>query len=1254
MAKLYPPIIESTISACYKENGMVKFTIPFSMNRAVSETQIGGFELKIKTVQTGAHLYTISTFNPADYKMTTNESYVIFYLNDSEQKLKIGQYYKIQLAYIEVDSAKKNDETRKYENGLITLEQYNSNLLSFSAVGYYSDTSVIKYTTKPKIYINDFSASIINNYTHNFTGYYDQTGGDTTERVYSYCFNIYDKNKNLYYTSGDCLHNSSLDNNIEITTDNFVLLRDLMFYEIYYVQYNVITTNKISLSSPLYRIIQRTTINPEIKANLEVSLNFNNGYIDVNLTPIKNDFVKRALEICVNREDYKWLNNIEDIQKEGFTLEEATLLYINKDKIDQNLTIDKYYFCSGSYVISRADEDSNFSNWEEICRFKLNNEIPDRLLFRDFNICQGKRYLYSLQQYNDNNLYSERLYSNYIMADFEDSFLYDGDIQLKIRYNPKMTKFTNTVLESKQDTLGGQFPFIFRNGYVDYREFPISGLISYLSDEEYLFISREELDILDQPHRHFTNSQDQNKINESKQRIDQMQDNLSKDITRERIFKTKVLEWLNNGKPKLFRSPTEGNFIVRLMKISLAPENKLGRMLHTFSATAYEIAEYNFQNLFALNILKEPKEIALKEFNSRTIELSKYRPGQLLNILDNTSVLIESLHFEDMFFGDTILITYHDNTQETIQIGLTGNYIIKQVVPIKNISVLPRYRPVKYVDSENIKNYYIQDNNGNYRKVFDKETYNQNTIYYEISNNPLKGTLTYNYFATLANDFSLIKNVVYNPTVFQQFIGKYDNIFNEIMDYKTEVVDLYAIKIEKRPIDRIFIASENSTDEYFYGLPHSESLPMVELEYPVGLRPYAPGRYFIYDSIKGKYVKEKSDAHYSKDVEYFLKGDYRRCRQQTKVGLSVFSLGDFYIKVGENNYILAEKFDPTEIYFLKYYDEETNVTTYNEVRYVCESEAYRYEPGKFYIIVDKINSLDKNIFTIALGEFDPKRDYYRLDTTANNYVPAYVTINDSYVYKSGSYYIRIENIKENSEKNIRYYPASSTEFNMRIAKLAMENGRYIEDAEYAADYNGETLKYYKMKPILPHIIHEVGYQSDLTNSDNQLTEILNAEKNLQFTRYLNFNRIHFKDFYNQETYDTYEPWVIINEDQFNVNETIVLDRNQLSNLSIYKIATGNGVSVELIYQTRTLEYNKERNWIEHELYEKAIDEYKNIQEGLSTKVDGKYVWDLSNPSTIPSDIYFNIDNNVYIKSIKTLYDTLIQRINSELNSKEDN
>jgi len=38
--------------------------------------------------------------------------------------------------------------------------------------------------------------------------------------------------------------------------------------------------------------------------------------------------------------------------------------------------------------------------------------------------------------------------------------------------------------------MGSQFPFFFRNGYVEYKEFPISGLISYLSDENEYFMNR--------------------------------------------------------------------------------------------------------------------------------------------------------------------------------------------------------------------------------------------------------------------------------------------------------------------------------------------------------------------------------------------------------------------------------------------------------------------------------------------------------------------------------------------------------------------------------------------------------------------------------------------------------------------------------------------------------------------------------------------------------------------------------------------
>jgi len=54
MAKLYPPIISGTLPAFYLEESnmdrMIKITVPFTMNHAVSPTQIKGFALRIKTV----------------------------------------------------------------------------------------------------------------------------------------------------------------------------------------------------------------------------------------------------------------------------------------------------------------------------------------------------------------------------------------------------------------------------------------------------------------------------------------------------------------------------------------------------------------------------------------------------------------------------------------------------------------------------------------------------------------------------------------------------------------------------------------------------------------------------------------------------------------------------------------------------------------------------------------------------------------------------------------------------------------------------------------------------------------------------------------------------------------------------------------------------------------------------------------------------------------------------------------------------
>jgi hypothetical protein len=138
--------------------------------------------------------------------------------------------------------------------------------------------------------------------------------------------------------------------------------------------------------------------------------------------------------------------------------------------------------------------------------------------------------------------------------------LFDGKRQLKIQFNPKVSSFKTVMLENKKTTLGNKYPFIFRNGSVAYKEFPINGLISLLINDD--------------------NFSDIEYIEDSKTVKTDITDN---NITSERLFKLEVLNWLNNGEVKLFKSPQEGNYIVRLMNVNFTPIDQISRMLHNFS-----------------------------------------------------------------------------------------------------------------------------------------------------------------------------------------------------------------------------------------------------------------------------------------------------------------------------------------------------------------------------------------------------------------------------------------------------------------------------------------------------------------------------------------------------------------------------------------------------------------------------------------------------------------------------------------------
>lgn len=71
----------------------------------------------------------------------------------------------------------------------------------------------------------------------------------------------------------------------------------------------------------------------------------------------------------------------------------------------------------------------------------------------------------------------------------------------------------------------------------------------------------------------------------------------------ERKFREKVMDWLSDGKPKLFRSETEGNMIVVLSGISFTPLDKTNRMVYSVSMTVTEVADLTSENLVKFNLI---------------------------------------------------------------------------------------------------------------------------------------------------------------------------------------------------------------------------------------------------------------------------------------------------------------------------------------------------------------------------------------------------------------------------------------------------------------------------------------------------------------------------------------------------------------------------------------------------------------------------------------------------------------------------
>ena len=259
--------------------------------------------------------------------------------------------------------------------------------------------------------------------------------------------------------------------------------------------------------------------------------------------------------------------NYYGMSSEEISLTKTMVRLVVKDAAysDENLK-------PNTYLIRRASSKDNFETWIDLAELRC--AIGTSELYATYNdimVESGITYKYTVQPKMLNT--SRLVVSDSVEATpvYEHTWLLgQNNAYLSIGFNLNLSNFKTVIKEAKIETIGSQYPFFVRNGDIKYREFSLSGLICQNMD------ATNSLRIGEYENRHI----------------------------QERMFRDSLHELLLDGKPKLFKSETEGLILVYLSNVSLTPNNVLGRMLYDFSMTATEIGRVDVDNLSEAEIIQ--------------------------------------------------------------------------------------------------------------------------------------------------------------------------------------------------------------------------------------------------------------------------------------------------------------------------------------------------------------------------------------------------------------------------------------------------------------------------------------------------------------------------------------------------------------------------------------------------------------------------------------------------------------------------
>ena len=555
---LFPPIIQAYLPAIAIKNEEPFITIPYNTSEYNTLSDIKSIQISITRQSNYDSLFDKNKYRRGIYVINntslTSEDNTLTISKDilNMSQLSYNEYYKVQLRFSKIPCPVNA------EPGQVCLigEQLSLYLLDESNLTQFSEWStvcLIRFIAPPVITI-DSTAGLI----------YPSQDQPT---LHSSNLTIYGNYKKENINAPDNPFPSEIDNG---TIDK----EYLSSYQIKLL--TIDNSPEVIFDSGSINVNKE---NPN-EFYYEIPYFFNNNdTLTLQFTYVTANLYTETLSnnISVSYDSSSWVNQsyVEEVTSIDNVIGKVNISFMPQDE--------EVPVPAGSILtVRRGNDQDGFKIWDTIWSKTLQSPLDTTLSVDDFTVESGVLYKYEITFTDPSTNDNYTIVEGPVMTIFDHAFLTGEGTQLCVKFNPNIGSYKINVGDNITNTLGSQYPFTQRNGDMYYRTFSLSGTIAYEMDIQHQFYTRTEMygEWIDVYGSYFINHY----INQQNDKITQ------------RKFREKVMEYLYNDIPKLFRSTPEGNILVTITDVNLTPNQQTGRLVYDFSCTATEIGEASIEN----------------------------------------------------------------------------------------------------------------------------------------------------------------------------------------------------------------------------------------------------------------------------------------------------------------------------------------------------------------------------------------------------------------------------------------------------------------------------------------------------------------------------------------------------------------------------------------------------------------------------------------------------------------------------------